>query len=151
LGNRSIISLADSKKLAKKVNEFHKGREWYRPLAPIMLEKDVTYFTESDNVHHLSKYMLLEYRIKKEKIPEIAGAVHIDNTARIQVLFSKKDNPFMYDLLSFLDNKYQVKSLINTSFNSNGSPMVHTKDDALEASRLMRLDALIYNGKLTEF
>lgn len=148
LGNRSIISLADSKKLAKKVNEFHKGREWYRPLAPVMLEKNVKYFTGLKEIHPLSRFMLIEFRIQNDRIPELAGAVHIDKTARIQTLFRKTDNPFLYDLLMLLDKKYNVKALINTSFNNNGFPMVHTENDAMKTAGSMKLNAVVINGKL---
>ena len=44
LGNRSLLCLANDKKLAQKVSMYYKGREWYRPVAPIMLEKNAQYF-----------------------------------------------------------------------------------------------------------
>ena len=45
LGNRSLLAVANSKELAKKLSMKCKGREWYRPLAPIMLEQNSRYFT----------------------------------------------------------------------------------------------------------
>ncbi len=146
LGNRSIISIASSKSIAKKVSQGCKRREWYRPLAPIMLEHNVKYFTGLDYIHHLSKYMLLEFKIKPELQGELEGAVHVDGTARIQTLFDREFNPFMYDLLSYLDRTYNIKALINTSFNQSGEPLVHTIDDAKQTGRSMGLDALILNG-----
>ncbi len=148
LGNRSIISLANSKKLAKKVSEYHKKREWYRPVAPIMLEKNTSYFTGKKQVNSLSKYMLLDFEISSEKTDEIQGSVHVDGNARIQTVFSRFENPFIYDLLTLLDEKYNVKALINTSFNSRGEPIVHTTEDAKKSALLMKLDAVIINGEL---
>jgi carbamoyltransferase len=148
LGNRSIISLASSKKLAKKVSMAHKKREWYRPVAPIMLEKNSKYFTGCDKIHHLSKYMLLDFNILNSKIEELEGAVHIDDTARIQTIFNRSDNPFMYDLLEFIDKKHDIKALINTSFNVRGEPIVHTIEDARKSAENMKLDAVVLNGEL---
>jgi carbamoyltransferase len=148
LGNRSIISLANSNKLSKKVSIDIKKREWYRPVAPIMLEKNAKHFTGKKEIHQLSKYMLLDFNINKDKITDIEGVVHADGTARIQTLFTKEDNPFMWDLLTFLDNGYDIKALINTSFNSQGEPIVHTEEDSIRSAKRMKLDAVVLNGEL---
>lgn len=151
LGNRSIISLASSNKLAQKVSMEHKQREWYRPVAPIMLEKNAKYFTGLHHIHHLSKYMLVDFNILPERQNEMIGAVHKDGTARIQTLFARDENPFMYELLCYLDEKHGVKALINTSFNHRGEPIVHTLEQARESAMAMHLDAVVLNGKLESF
>ena len=151
LGNRSIIALANSTKIAKRVSEEHKKREWYRPVAPVMLEKNSRYYTGLKNVHHLSKFMLLDFKILKNKAHEIEGVVHVDGTSRIQTIFSRGENPFMFDLLTELDEKHQIKALINTSFNIKGEPIVHTPDDAVQSARNMNLDGVVLNGKLEMF
>ncbi|MGM0406632.1 MAG: carbamoyltransferase C-terminal domain-containing protein [Bacteroidota bacterium] len=148
LGNRSILALANSKNLAKKVSEWHKKREWYRPVAPIMLGKNAKYFTGSKEIHHLSKFMLLDFNINPDRRKEIEGVVHVDGTSRIQTIFERNDNPFIYDLLNILDNKYGVKALINTSFNKKGEPIVHSHDDAMQSAKNMDLDAVVLNGKI---
>jgi carbamoyltransferase len=148
LGNRSILAKADSAKLAQKVSEVHKKREWYRPVAPVMLEKNAKYFTGLDKIHHLSKFMLLDFKIDLHKRKEIEGVVHVDGTSRIQTIFNRSDNPFLYDLLKYMDEKYRIKALINTSFNQKGGPIVHTEDDALHAAEKMQLDGVVINGKL---
>jgi carbamoyltransferase len=78
----------------------------------------------------------------------LAGAVHVDGTARIQTIFERSDNPFMYDLLMKLDLEFNVRALINTSFNRKGEPIVHTIDDAIKSAEAMRLDAIVLNGEL---
>lgn len=148
LGNRSILALANSKKLATKVSEEHKRREWYRPVAPIMLEKNAKYFTGLQDIHHLSKYMLLDFKIVSDKKDEIEGVVHADGTSRIQTIFQRVENPYIYDLLHVLDQEHHVKALINTSFNSKGEPIVHTPEDALHSGKNMKLDGVVINGKL---
>jgi len=147
LGNRSILCLANSKKLANEVSQLKKGREWYRPLAPIALEKNTRYFTGLKKIHPLSKYMLLDFNVLPGKQKELAGATHADGTARFQTIFNKTDNPFIFDLLQYLDKNHKVKALINTSFNSKGEPIVHTTSDAWNAAANMKLDGLVVNGK----
>ncbi|MBI9067232.1 MAG: hypothetical protein JEZ09_08065 [Salinivirgaceae bacterium] len=147
LGNRSILCLANSQKLARKVSMEHKQREWYRPVAPIMLEENTKYFTGLDKIHHLSKYMLLDFEILQSKKKELEGAVHIDGSSRIQTIFHRKENPFVFDLLSFLNTK-GIRALINTSFNTKGEPIVHTIEDAKKSAQNMKLDAVVLNGKI---
>jgi len=147
LGNRSILALANSKTLAKKVSMEHKKREWYRPVAPVMLLKNAEYFTGRTGIPHLSRYMLLDFTVLKDKVKELEGAVHVDGTARIQTIFDRSENIYLYDLLTLLDEKYGVKALINTSFNVRGEPIVHTCDDAVTSARNMKLDAVVLNGK----
>lgn len=146
LGNRSIIALANSKSLAKKVSMAHKQREWYRPVAPVMLDHNARYFTHRPSIHHLAKYMLLDFEIDKDKQSEIEGVVHIDGTSRIQTV-DKESNPFIYKLLTLLDKKYGVKALINTSFNVRGEPIVHTSEDAIRSAKNMKLDGVLINGR----
>ncbi len=143
LGNRSIIAKADSKELAERVSMYHKGREWYRPVAPIMLEKNAKYFTGLSGIHHLSEFMLLDFDILNDNKKEIEGVVHVDGTARIQTIYKKEQNPFMFELLSLLDNEYNIKALINTSFNKRGEPIVHTSDDALNSAKNMTIYMLL--------
>ncbi|NQU55184.1 MAG: hypothetical protein HQ522_21915 [Bacteroidetes bacterium] len=147
LGNRSILALANSKSLSKKLSIEKKGREWYRPLAPIALENNTKYFTGLSNIHPLSKYMLLDFSVLPEKQKEIQGAIHADGTARFQTLSEGEDNPFIFDLLKYLDKNYKVKALINTSFNSQGEPIVHTEEDAINSAKKMDLDGIVLNGK----
>lgn len=147
LGNRSILCLANNKELSQKVSMNIKKREWFRPVAPIMLEKNTKYFTEKNNIHHLSKLMLLDFKIPKHKQGELIGAVHANGTSRIQTIFSRNDNKFIYDLLTVLDEKYNIKALINTSFNIAGKPIVHTKEQSIKSAKEMNIDGLVLNYK----
>jgi carbamoyltransferase len=148
LGNRSLLALP-TKALAYKISIDHKQREWYRPVAPVMLEKNARYFTGQKTIHPLTRYMLLDLKIPEDKQQEIPGVIHANGTARIQTIFSKEDNPYLFDLLTILDEQYNVKALINTSFNVKGEPIVHTDVDGLKSARKMGIDAVVVNGKVT--
>ncbi|MDX8337702.1 carbamoyltransferase C-terminal domain-containing protein [Draconibacterium sp. IB214405] len=150
LGNRSILAFAGSKELSKKLSMEKKGREWYRPLAPVALEENIKYFTGQSEIHSLAKFMLLDFAVLPEKQQEIAGAIHADGTARFQSISKETDNPFLFALLKRLDEKYGIKALINTSFNAGGEPIVHTEEDALRSAKEMQLDGVVINGKFVQ-
>jgi len=93
LGNRSLIALANSKEFAHKLSMEVKKREWYRPIAPILLEivaKQVTV----QPMHHLEKYMLLDFNIKPEIQLDLEVVVYANQTARIRTISSENNNPF---------------------------------------------------------
>jgi len=145
LGNRSILARPDSRALAQKVSMDCKGREWYRPIAPVMLEKHARRLTGLSHIHPLSRYMLLDFDILPAHQEEVAGVVHANGTARIQTLFGPDDNPFLWALLNHLDEVHHIPALINTSFNRRGEPIVHTTDQARESAECMGLDGLVLN------
>jgi len=147
LGNRSLLALANSKEIAQKLSMEVKKREWYRPVAPIMLTEVAQKVTKQE-IHHLTKYMLLDYTIKKEFEKELQGTIHTNHTARIQTINNENDNPFVFKLLDYLYKKHNVLALINTSFNIQGEPIVHTPENALQSAKHMNLHAVIINNKL---
>jgi len=148
LGNRSIIARADRPELARQISMEMKKREWYRPVAPVMLERNLPHFTYGSSSSLLARFMLRDFDVPPGPDRELAGALHVDKTARIQVLSHREDNPYLYDLLDTLDEEHQIKALINTSFNAPGKPIVHTPEDAFKQARQMSIRHLIVNGKM---
>lgn len=147
LGNRSLVALADSRELSQKISMEVKKREWYRPVAPIMLLENAKLVTDQ-SITELSRFMLQDFSIKKEYHEKLAGVVHANNTARIQTISNETDNPFMFRLLTYLHEKYGVLALINTSFNAQGEPIVLTKEQAYSSAQHMNLDGIVINGKM---
>lgn len=147
LGNRSLIALANSKMLATKISMDIKRREWYRPVAPIMHKTNAELVT-NQKVSSLARFMLQDFIIKEEYRTQMAGVVHSNNSARIQTIANEEENPFMFHLLTLLQQKYGIIALINTSFNAQGEPIVHTAEQALQSARKMNLDGIVINGKL---
>lgn len=149
LGNRSILALANDKKLRDHVSMTLKKREWYRPIAPIMLEHNVKKVTGCKKIPRIAEYMLANFPILPEYQNELEGAIHIDGGSRIQCLKSRDSNPFVYELLLHLEVNHNILALLNTSFNQQGEPIVHTKEDAINSAKQMGLDALVINGQLS--
>jgi len=148
LGHRSLLARADSIELAEKISMQMKGREWYRPLAPVMLKKHAEFYTGRSEFPDSAAYMLFDFKIKADRIQEIAGVVHADNTSRIQIIEKRNQNPFLHDLLEVCFELYGIRALINTSFNCKDEPIVQTPKNAQASAKRMKLDALVVNGML---
>ncbi|WP_207426746.1 carbamoyltransferase C-terminal domain-containing protein [Pedobacter sp. SYSU D00535] len=127
LGNRSIV--ADTRFAVNKfwINAFIKGREWFRPIAPFVLEEDVNeYFDFSKR----TPFMLFTAFVRdkyKDKFPTIE---HVDHSARIQTV-SREDNEFIYSLITKFKEKTGVGIIANTSFNGKNETMVESLTDAI--------------------
>ena len=72
---------------------------------------------------------------------QAAGVVHVDGTARPQVLH-QQDNPRLHSILEKFQSLSGLDALVNTSFNLHEEPIVCTPNDAVRAWREGRLDAL---------
>lgn len=147
LGNRSLIALPNCKELARRMSMDVKKREWYRPVAPIMLST-IAEKVVGKPLHHLSKYMLLDFEIQCKFANDMEGVIHANNTARIQTLSQEHQNPFMFKLLKYIYEKHGILGLINTSFNAQGEPIVHTPEMAIQSARRMNLNGLIINNQI---
>jgi carbamoyltransferase len=143
LGHRSI--LADPRDFHKReiLNFVVKNREWFRPFAPVVLEEEAYKWFEPGDP---SKYMLFTQKVlQPEKIPAVT---HVDGTARIQTI-NEEDNTPYYKLIKEFFKLTGVPALINTSFNANGKPIVHSRQQALNAFYSNgAIDILVINGEV---
>ena len=73
-----------------------------------------------------------------QKCPAVA---HIDKTARPQVV-KKKDDPFLWNLLTKWEEVSGEYSLINTSFNAHEEPIVCSETDAIKGLLNKTIDVL---------
>ena len=145
LGNRSLLALPNSKAISQRISMQVKKREWYRPVAPVMLSRLVPEVAiQKDSAP--SKYMLMDFTVKDDKTSALEGVVHSNGTARIQTIGAEEENPFLHKLLTLLYERHGILALINTSFNAQGEPIVHTAREAEASARRMNLDGLVING-----
>lgn len=85
LGNRSILALP-TEDIRDRISLKMKEREWYRPLAPIMLLENAKKVTGRESMPPTSKYMLSQFQILPEFRNYIPGVIHSDGTSRVQVV-----------------------------------------------------------------
>ena len=139
LGNRSILADPRDKKNKNRINKKIKFRESFRPFAPSVLEE---FARDYFKMKIESPYMILAFEVKKNKRPFIPAVTHVDNTARIQTV-SKKENEPYWNLINEFYKITGIPVLLNTSFNCAGEPMVNTPKDAINVFLKSNLDAIV--------
>jgi carbamoyltransferase len=145
LGNRSIIADPRRKDMWGIVNRI-KGREWWRPLAPSLLEDDANkYFV--DPVPH--QFMILMYKFRPEMCEVVPAVCHVDQTARPQTV-TRDQNKTWYELIKAFKDMTGEGIIMNTSFNLAGEPLVETPQDAIKSFALGGFKALYLQGWLIQ-
>jgi len=143
LGNRSIIADPRRRDMWGVVNRI-KGREWWRPLAPSLLEEDANkYFIEP--VPH--QFMILMYKYRSEMCEVVPAVCHVDQTARPQTV-NKDENKTWYELIKAFKDETGEGIILNTSFNLAGEPLVETPQDAIRSYALGAFKAIYLQGWL---
>lgn len=146
LGNRSIIGDPRSDLVKSRLNDI-KGRQWWRPVAPVILESKVeTWFEQGRR----SPYMLEAFRVREDRRPAVPGIAHLDGTARVQTL-AQEQNPRLYALLAAFDRTFDIPMLCNTSLNDRGEPIIDTIQEAFNFCLRKRIRVGYFNGKRVLF
>lgn len=143
LGYRSILAVATNLQVKNYLNINVKRREIFRPFGGIILRRNLEKLT-SDKL--ASDYMLSAVHVNPEITKEYPALVHIDNTARIQVI--DEDSSLLYKILEqyeYLTNNF---ILINTSFNGKDEPIVETPENARECAKSIGIKYLYINNHL---
>ena len=149
LGNRSILANPKNPKIKDILNKEFKHRELFQPFAPsVIKEKAQDYFifpkTKCDY-----DFMVVNVKVKEEKKNDIISAIHIDNTARIQIV-NKKNNSYFYNIIKEFGKKTGVYVLLNTSLNTKGMPIARTPQDALSVFFTTPMDFITLGNYLLE-
>ncbi|MFL6656269.1 MAG: carbamoyltransferase [Sulfurifustis sp.] len=138
LGHRSI--LADPRRAVMRdwINARVKEREWFRPLAPIvLLEHADRYF----DIRRPSPFMQFAAPVRPEVADVIPAVTHVDGTARLQTV-GPDDDPFLRTLLEAFAARTGIPVLLNTSFNRKEEPIVESPAEALASFRRTPMHAL---------
>ena len=149
LGNRSILANPKNPKIKDILNKDFKHRELFQPFAPsVIKEKAQDYFVfPKTNCDY--DFMIINVRVKKEKKNDIISAIHVDNTARIQIV-NKKNNSYFYNIIKEFGKKTGVYVLLNTSLNTKGMPIARTPADALSVFFTTPMDFITLGNYLLE-
>lgn len=145
LCHRSILAEPTDTTMMDWLNE-RLDRTEFMPFAPVVPEENAAeYFRDYPKGRLASRFMTLCFDatdLAKEKTP---GVVHVDGTARPQVV-SKQENPLMHGVLCAYGKHTGYPVCINTSFNRHEEPIVNTVGDAVVEYAAGRVDALVING-----
>lgn len=138
LGHRSILADPRDPTIRAWINKHVKGRELFRPLAPVALEESAsTYF----DIDRPVPFMQFAVEVRPEYRSVIPAVTHVDGTARLQTV-SVREDPFLYELLRAFEARTGVGVLLNTSFNGPGEPIIETPAEALACFDATALHAL---------
>jgi len=119
LGNRSILAPATDPRMKDRLNAL-KGREPYRPVAPMCLTGRAAEVFAA-NVGPSDKYMTFEHAVRspwRDRVPAIA---HLDGSARLQVIDATTPSTRAGRILQEYERLSGIPVLCNTSANLPGS------------------------------
>jgi carbamoyltransferase len=141
LGNRSILSAATDPGINFWLNE-RLGRSEFMPFAPVTLfEHRQARYVGIDKSLAAARFMTVTCECTDLMKKESPAAVHVDGTARPQIL-CREDNPEFYEIVEAYCRITGIPTLINTSFNMHEEPIVCTPEDAVRAFLDGKLDCL---------
>jgi carbamoyltransferase len=146
LGNRSILADPRDPTMKDRINKAVKGREPYRPFAPVIAIDDIETWFECAQP---SPYMSLTLPWRKHVQSLVPAVVHEDGTGRLQTV-SPNHSPWMHELTQAFGRQTGVPIILNTSFNIMGKPIIHSAEDALAVFMTTGLDALLIGNTLIE-
>lgn len=146
LGNRSILCDPRSQD-AKNILNSIKGRQWWRPVAPIVLEEDMeTWFENS----YSSPFMLHTFKIKDKKISLIPAVAHLDGSARVQTINGNSCHLVLYTILKKFREKTGIPLVGNTSLNDRGEPIINRIQEVFNFALRKGIKVVYINQKRIE-
>lgn len=138
LGHRSILGDPRNGRMRDWINAEVKQREWFRPLAPVvLLDRAEEYF----DIRRPSPFMQFAAPVRERAAATVPAVTHVDRSARLQTV-GANDDPFLWTLLHAFEDRTGVPVLLNTSFNRKEEPIVETPAEAVDTFRRTPIHAL---------
>ncbi|HWH13389.1 MAG TPA: carbamoyltransferase C-terminal domain-containing protein [Miltoncostaeaceae bacterium] len=138
LGNRSIIGDPRRPEMQDYINYEVKGREWFRPLAPLVLAEHAARIFDVDRP---APFMQYAADVRPEYRAIYPGITHVDGTARLQTV-EPENTPFLHALMQAWHARTGSPVLINTSLNGPGDPLTETPEHSIATLRSTGMHAL---------
>jgi len=147
LGNRSILYHASDPGVNDWLNRRLKRSE-FMPFAPATLA-DVAHerYIGLDAARETAKFMAITFACTRAMQEEAPAAVHVDGTARPQVI-DAESYPAFHRILTAYRRRSGRSSVINTSFNMHEEPIVCSAADAIRAFKASDLPYLVLGDYL---
>ncbi|NUO99610.1 MAG: carbamoyltransferase, partial [Nonomuraea sp.] len=139
LGNRSIIADPAVPDMQDYINFEVKGREWFRPLAPLVPAEHAERVFDVDRPAPFMQYAV---DVRHEHRASLPGVTHVDGTARLQTV-EESATPFLHALLTRWHEVTGSPVLINTSLNGPGDPLTETPEQSIDTLLSTSLHALV--------
>jgi carbamoyltransferase len=147
LGHRSILYRTDDPSVNDWLNQRLRRTE-FMPFGPATLEGHAAEcYHGYAGAEDPARFMTITFDCSREMRDRSPGVVHVDGTARPQVV-DQETAPDFFAILSAYHARTGSPSLINTSFNIHEEPIVCSATDAFRAFREGNLDYLAINDWL---
>lgn len=141
LGNRSILYRPDDPSVNDWLNH-RLARTEFMPFAPSTLADHADRcFERIEGARDAARFMTITFDCTSEMRERAPGVVHVDGTARPQ-LVSAVDNPGYHRIILEFLRFTGLPTIVNTSFNIHEEPIVCSPQDAIRAFQRGHLDML---------
>ena len=142
LGARTIIASPHDHAINDLLNK-RLDRSEFMPFAPYVLEEDAARVFEITDVNrYAAHFMTITCGVKPEWRARIPAVVHVDGTARPQIVRGD-ENPLFAAILRRFRDQTELPVLINTSFNVHEEPIVNRPEECLQALQDGRVDFVV--------
>lgn len=139
LGHRSILADPRDARMRDWINAEVKEREWFRPLAPVVLQECASEYFELDHPSPFMQFAVQATVLGRQRAPAI---VHVDGSARVQTV-SPDGDLFLRTLMLAFAQRTGLPVLLNTSLNRRDEPIVETVQEALATFRATPLQRMV--------
>lgn len=146
--HRSILADPRDASINATLNARLKRTE-FMPFAPVCLEDRFAELFDVSAHGSLKpfEFMTMTCRVHEAWRSRIPAVVHVDGTARPQLL-RRGANPMAQEILEAFERATGVPALVNTSFNVHEEPILLSDAQALAALKAGVVDALVIDDQL---
>jgi carbamoyltransferase len=149
LGARSILGNPSRRETHDLLNE-RLDRSEFMPFAPVVAaDRAAAVFDVNPVNAYACRFMTITCDVRPAWRERIAAVVHVDNSARPQVI-ERAANPLYFDILRAFEQETGIPVLVNTSFNVHEEPIVNTPAECAKALADGRIDFLVTRQALYE-
>jgi carbamoyltransferase len=139
LGARSIMASPADAEINRILNE-RLTRSEFMPFAPVIGAEDAeAVFDLGPRTLYAARFMTITCRVRDAWRSRIPAVVHVDGTARPQVI-ARAQNPLYYDILAAYKARTGIPVLVNTSFNVHEEPIINGPEECARALAERRID-----------
>ena len=142
LGARSILASPADAGINDALNQ-RLSRSEFMPFAPVIAEDDAaTLFDIAASNSYTAHFMTITCNVKQDWRARIPAVVHVDGTARPQII-RRAHNPLYYDILAAFKQLSGLPTMINTSFNVHEEPIINRPEECAQALLDDRVDNVV--------
>jgi carbamoyltransferase len=142
LGARSILASPADAAVNQALNDRLQRTE-FMPFAPVVAEDDAAALFDISRVNrYAARFMTIACGVKREWRERIPAVVHVDGSARPQIV-RRDENPTYFDILAAFKARTGLPALVNTSFNVHEEPIVNRPEECCRALEDGRVDFVV--------